>query len=332
MTEPTDLPAIDLPAEVLARIAPDQRRQLLALRGLVGPKGFFGIADLAERRRRFEEVSAFAASQAPGPEVVTRQDLTLPGLGDTRLPARLYRPAAATGALPALLYLHGGGGIMGSLYSDDPHAARLCVEAGVAVLSLGYTLAPEARGAQPARETLAALDWLARAEGIDPARLALGGASAGAGIAAGAALLGRERDLPALSLLLLLYPMLDDRTRSGPGPETGIWGAAANIEAWDLRRSGDDTEPGFAAARAADLRGLPPVYTDVGDLDLFLPEILDFTFRLAGDGVPVECHVHPGCCHGFDRLAPRAAASRAVHSTRAAALRRALFPELQDQD
>ncbi|HNM93171.1 MAG TPA: alpha/beta hydrolase fold domain-containing protein, partial [Mycobacterium sp.] len=152
--------------------------------------------------------------------------------------------------------------------------------------------------------------------------------SAGGGLAAGVALLARDRGGPALALQLLIYPMLDDRTRT-PSPELApeflTWNYEDNLTGWTAllgAAAGGDDVPVYAApARAADLAGLPPAYLDVGDLDIFRDEDIDYARRLSAAGVATELHVHPGCPHAFEGLAPGADVSRRVIADRVRRLR-----------
>ena len=142
---------------------------------------------------------------------------------------------------------------------------------------------------------------------IDPARVAIMGDSAGGGLAAGVALLARDRGV-ALARQVLVYPMLDDRT-TVPDPELApfaAWSYDDNYTGWHALLGDaigtDDVPPSAAPARADDLSGLPPTYIDVGDLDIFRDEDIEYARRIAATGTTVELHVHPGCPHGFDRI------------------------------
>jgi acetyl esterase/lipase len=170
--------------------------------------------------------------------------------------------------------------------------------------------------------------------GIDSARIAVGGASAGGGLAAGLALLARDRGELDVAFQLLVFPMIDDRTVPAARdslPDTLFWTRANNLVAW---RCYLGCEPGVAetsgyasVSRAASLEGLPPAYIAVGDLDLFVEEDVDYARRLICAGVPTELHVYPGACHGFDMLVPDAEISRRFVADQVRALSRALHPD-----
>lgn len=319
-------------ASARERLDPQMRPQLDALLSLLGPRGFQEIDDLRARRERYEEVMTLAASRAPDESRVARQDITVrPSPEGEDLAVRVYRPAGLLGSAPGVVYIHGGGMVMGSVAADDGFAATLAEDVGCVVVSVGYRLAPENPGLGPVEDCYGALLSLHEHGdelGLDRSRLALFGSSAGGGLACGVALLARDRSGPRLSCQVLVYPMLDDRTAlSGRGPcDLGIWDHRANAEAWSHvlgeTLGTDVVSPYVAPARATALVGLPPTYIEVGDLDLFLDEDLRMARRLADSGVPVELHEVPGACHGFDQLAPSSDAARVARSNRANFLRR----------
>jgi acetyl esterase/lipase len=238
------------------------------------------------------------------------------------LPLRWYRPAGAALRGSALLYLHGGGMILawsdvGSLY--DVVMREYVAASGVPALVVDYRVAPEHPDPTPVTDCYAALQWLAdhAAElGVDPSRIGVAGDSAGGGLAAGVALLARDRRGPAIALQLLAYPMLDDRTVEPEPqlpPDVLVWSYDDNVTGWSalLGNAGAEAVSVYAApARATDLTGLPPAYIDTGDLDIFRDEDVQYARRLALAGVPTELHVHPGCPHGFETFVPTAAVSR----------------------
>lgn len=316
------------------RIDPQMRLQLQELLTFVGPRGFYGINDLHERRARYAAVMQLAAARAPDESRVPRYD-TAVARNDRReaLSVRVYRPVGPTGPRPGVLYIHGGGMVMGSVLADDPFAAELAEQASCVVVSVEYGLAPEHTGTEPVEDCYDALCWMSEHAadiGVDGQRLSVFGASAGGGLACGAALLAKDRGGPQLLHQMLIYPMLDDRNQTHSSRaivDLGIWDRDANLEAWRYLLGADagtdDVSQYAACARAVDLTGLPPTYLDVGDLDLFLDEDLLLAQRLASSGVPVELHVHPGAYHGFDQLAPSSEAAAAARQNRLAALRRA---------
>jgi acetyl esterase/lipase len=246
----------------------------------------------------------------------------------------VYRPQSAQQPLPALLWIHGGGYVIGSADQDDLRAKTIVDAVGCTVVSVDYRLAPETAHPGPVEDCYAALTWLhahAAELGVDPHRIAIGGASAGGGLAAALGLLARDRGVLPVMFQLLIYPMLDDRTVTlpEPHPHTGefIWTHDANHFGWSSLLGGEpggaDVSPYAAPARAEQLAGLPPTYLCVGALDLFLDEDLDYARRLLHAGVPTELHVYPGAYHGFN-MVPDAQVSLAFNRDLTDALRRAL--------
>ena len=280
----------------------------------------------------FEQLTA----DIPPNEAVVREDRVAPGpLGD--VPVRVYRPAAATGTLPGLVWIHGGGMIFGTIDQEDLTCDAFAEAVGCVVVSVDYRLAPEHPHPGPVEDCYAALVWLAEnaAElGVDPARLAVGGSSAGGGLAAGTALLARDRGTPALVFQLLVYPMLDDRDATPSTHEfAGIlsWSREHNLSGWKAllgdRVGGDDVDHYAAPARAEDLSGLPPTLIQVGELEVFRDEDIDYAVRLLRAGVPTELHVYPGAYHGWNMAAPDSAVAAVTNAERLAALRGALHPQ-----
>ena len=245
----------------------------------------------------------------------------------------IYTPRVTASRRPGFLHIHGGGYVMGTPEMSDARNRLLAADIGCVIVSVDYRLSPETPHPGPVEDCYAALKWMhanAASLDVDPARIAIGGESAGGGLAAALALLARDRGEVPVAFQLLIYPMLDDRTVvADPHPHTGeyVWTPAANRFGWAAllgHEPGiDGVSPYAAAARAESLVGLPPAYLGVGALDLFLDENLDYARRLARDGVPVEMHLYPGAFHGFNMM-PGAAVSQAFERDYREALRRAL--------
>ncbi|GLX94513.1 alpha/beta hydrolase [Herbidospora sp. NBRC 101105] len=295
---------------------PDLRAALEALPPLSYD---LNTADLAEIRR------ARAAACLPPGAGTKVSDVDADGL---RL--RVYRPAGAGDEpLPCLYWIHGGGMIIGLPEMDDSRISRFVEALGCMAVSVDYRLAPEHPYPIPLDDCYRGLLWTAEnaaALGVDPDRLAIGGNSAGAGLAAGLALLARDRGGPRLRFQLLLCPMLDDRddTASAAQFEEAVsWPRGNNRFAWKAYL-GDLTDvPVYAApARATDLSGLPPAYVDVGDLEVFRDEDALYALRLAAAGVPVEFHLWPGAFHGFAGALPDTPIGRRSTAEQIEALRR----------
>jgi acetyl esterase/lipase len=241
---------------------------------------------------------------------------------------RLYRPAGASAAGPALLWIHGGGYVIGNAAQDDVLCRRFARELGATVASVDYRLAPEHPYPTSLEDCYSALTWLARLPSVDPARVAVGGASAGGGLAAALALLARDRAEIPVAAQLLVYPMLDDRTVDRDGLDnTGhrLWNQSSNKFGWASYLGGAD--PDIAVpARREDLSGLPPAWIGVGTLDLFHDEDLAYAERLKAVGVPCEVEVVSGAFHGFDGIASKAAVSQSFFKSQCAALHEAFVP------
>lgn len=210
----------------------------------------------------------------------------------------------------AVLWIHGGGMMLGLAAQNHPTATRLARDLGVVVATLDYRLAPEHPFPAALDDCMTVLRWLHRnAEelGIDPARIAVGGESAGGGLAAVVAQRAHDEGIP-VAFQVLICPMLDERTVLRDAGTRGelIWTPANNVAAWEwylghpVRQFG--SRPYTSAARRHDLTGLPPAWIGVGDIDLFHDEDLDYARRLTEAGVPVQVLVVPGMAHGMDML------------------------------
>ncbi|MGH3648028.1 MAG: alpha/beta hydrolase [Micromonosporaceae bacterium] len=288
--------------------------------------------DLPAIRAREDALREAAAE--PIPDGVHVEDRMVPGpAGGPDVRVRIYRPAAPQGPLPGVYWIHGGGMVMGTPEMDDARAARYVSQVGCVVVSVAYRLAPEHPHPAPVEDCYAGLVWTAKQAaglGIDPDRLAVGGVSAGGGLAAGTVLLARDRGAPAIAFQLLICPMLDDRDvtpSSQEFAEAVTWRRGSNVFGWSAllgEAAGSEDVPGYAApARAADLSGLPPAYLDVGELEVFRDECLEYARRLVAAGVSTEFHLWPGAFHGFDTKLPGTALSRRAAAEHMAALRRA---------
>lgn len=239
---------------------------------------------------------------------------------------RLFRPAGATAPGPALLWIHGGGYIIGTAAQDDVLCRRFARELGATVASVDYRLAPEHPYPAPLEDCYSALTWLAGLPSVDPSRVAIGGASAGGGLAASLALYARDRGEVPVAAQLLVYPMLDDRTVERDGldhPGHRLWNQSSNKFGW-AAYLGDADRDIAVPARRADLGGLPPTWMGVGTLDLFHDEDVAYAERLRAADVPCEVEVVRGAFHGFDGILPKAEVSQAFFYSQCAMLRRAL--------
>jgi acetyl esterase/lipase len=269
----------------------------------------------------------------PARELSTRagleiRHLTVPGHHGPAVPIRLYVPTDRRSPCPGLLYCHGGGFVVGSLDSDHERCVRLATEAGVVVVSPDYRLAPEHRYPAGLDDCTAALAWLhanAADLGVDPARLAVGGTSAGGALAAGVALRAYDEGGPAPALLLLACPV-GARSLKGASIhefwDCHGWNGAATTLMWQHYLPSDGSPARYAApAEAEGLRNLPPTEIVVADLDSLRDEGLGFARQIAEHGVEVTVHHFFGVPHGFDALLPSAETSMRSVGTQVSRLR-----------
>jgi acetyl esterase/lipase len=223
---------------------------------------------------------------------------------------------------------------IGTIDMDDALLASAVERLGLAAVSVEYRLAPEHPDPAPVEDCYTGLVWTAAHAlelGIDPDRIAVGGPSAGGGLAAGTALLARDRQGPHVAFQLLFEPMLDDRAitpSSTAYEESVVWDRNANRYGWNALlgdRAGTDAVSHYAApARATDLSGLPPAFVDVGEIETFRDECIDYAQRLMMAGVSTELHVYRGAVHGFDLMAADSIVARVAWNLRWSALARAL--------
>jgi acetyl esterase/lipase len=242
-----------------------------------------------------------------------------------------HEPAGRRTPTGALLWLHGGGYVAGAAAADTVFCSRVAAELGVPVFAVDYRLAPEhpfPGALEDAYAALVALDVHAAGWGIDPRRIAAGGASAGGGLAAALCQLARDRGATQPCFQLLRYPMLDDRTTRGRLRRHYVWTPASNRFGWRSylgRTPGATVQPRYAVpARTTDLAGLPPTRLGVGDADLFYDEGLRYVAALEEAGVPVVLDVEDGMFHGADGLAATSPRMQAFAAREIAALREAL--------
>ncbi len=262
--------------------------------------------------------AGMVAASVPLSDRVARTRVVVPAAGgEPEVALHVHRPVSQSGPLPCVYWIHGGGYVLGSPTQEAPRFDRWCQELGIVGVCVQYRLAPETPYPGPLEDCYRGLRYVAQHAqelGIRTDRLGIGGPSAGGGLAAGLGLLARDRGEVPLAFQLLVYPMIDDR-RVTPSSqwEVPVWPPRANAFGWASylgKHAGGEVPIYAAAARAKDLRGLPPSLIAVGTLDGFVDEDLDYAQRLNQAGVPVELHLYPGGPHGFDGLAPATALAR----------------------
>lgn len=233
----------------------------------------------------------------------------------------MHRPAVTASSAPGLLWIHGGGYVLGSAQQNDAMCRHFATELGAVVAAVDYRLAPENPYPAALDDCYAALQWLGAQPEVDPGRIVIAGGSAGGGLAAALAFAARDRGGVQPLLQLLAYPMLDDRS-VGPELETGrfrLWNTAANRFGWESYLGAADPAQAVPARRT-DLSGLAPAWIGVGTLDLFHAEDMAYAERLRAAGVPCEVLEVPGAFHGFDEILTHAGVTRAFRAAQVAAL------------
>ena len=283
----------------------------------------FDLRDLAGSRTILKKLAERARIRDTSSIAVEEFAITHPE-DSTTLNLKSFRPLTGSTEKPALLWIHGGGYVMGSAGDTDQTLAQIALETDCTVFSVDYRLAQEHAYPAALDDCFDCLLWLQKHANqlkIDPARIAIGGASAGAGLTAALALRARDEGTQQVLFQLLIYPMLDHRHRTPSSraiQDPNLWNEQTNRLAWALylgALTDHDEIPLYASASlAADLTNLPPAFVCVGDLDIFLDEDIDYAQRLLQAGVPTELHVYPGAIHGFDMLAPDAAISQRLRT------------------
>jgi acetyl esterase/lipase len=272
-------------------------------------------------------------SQQPLPDLPVQcsEVFITPQEGDHKIRCLMIQPNSLPSSAPAILHFHGGGHVLGMPEMNQPELMRWAADLDCLVLSVDYRLAPETPFPGPMDDAYAALRWLneeAATLGIDPARIAVTGLSAGGAMAACLCLMARDRGEYKIAFQLLEAPRLDDKIQSegAANPYTGefVWTREASAFCWGAYMGKNGNSPYATAARADDLSNLPPTFIAVGALDLFVDECLDYTARLIRSGVSAELIIYPGCFHGF-QMASEATVTKRAQADSLRAFRSALI-------
>jgi acetyl esterase/lipase len=314
-------PGIDLElqgplAEIKALMPPLTRERLAELRALPSPP----VEPILEGRAIGHEELV-----VPGPD----------GAPDVAL--SVYRPVAAPSApSPCVYWIHGGGMVLGDRFTNIELPLEWVDLLGVTLVSVEYRLAPEHRGTALVEDCYAGLAWVAGHAGdlgIDPARIVVGGGSAGGGLAAGVALMARDRKDPEVFAQLLICPMLDHRNGTVSSAQydgaDSLWTRTMNELGWACVLG--DTPDGevsayVSPALARDLSGLPATYIDAGSAEVFRDEDVAYASAIWAAGGQAELHIWAGGFHGFDLIYPAARVSAAARAARNDWLTRLLTP------
>jgi acetyl esterase/lipase len=291
-----------------------------------------------------EMIPLFRAGSLPGPtpEEMLRaagleaRTVHIPTQDGAMLTASVVQRTGrtTTAPRPGFVHLHGGGMVAGDRWTGFAAIVDWIVRLDAVAVTVDYRLAPEHPAPTPVEDCYASLLWTAdHADhlGLDPDRLVVVGSSAGAGLAAGVALLARDRQGPALAAQVLMYPMLDDRDRTTSTRQidgVGFWDRGTNRTGWRAllgeRYGTDDVPAAVAPARASDLSGLPPTFIDCGSAEVFRDEDVAYASAIWAAGGEAELHVWPGGFHSFDQIAPHAMIARDMVATRDRWIRRIL--------
>lgn len=320
---------------------------LLKLVYKVGRPQPIPVGDVLGRRDASAAGAGAVSALTPMPADVTIEDRYAQRDDGGTVRVRTYRPDDAVDALPALVYVHGGGLIAGAVEYYDSVCATYARNVGALVLSVDYGLSPEHRYPRALDDITTALYWAHREAatlGIDPDRIGIAGDSAGGGLAAAVALKNRdERRLdpngPRLACQLLIYPMLD--YQNVPARVTTqlrspwlLWTYDDNVTGWTAYLGDDllaadaselrERAPYASALHAKDLADLAPAFIDVGTLDIFRPEDIAYSERVLEAGGMADLRVYNAVPHGFDRIAPNAAVAKRAWEARWTFLRERL--------
>ncbi|KAI0187478.1 lipase [Xylaria flabelliformis] len=294
-----------------------------------GPKPV--IKDVFDVRNAANAALTAANAQLLVTEEIKETKHTIPSVDGTNIDVHQFVPSAAEASSPpqrAIVWAFGGGMVGGSIDVWRNAIKELAQRTATQIFAVHYRLAPEHPAPAAVEDFYSAAKWLqlhAADFNVDPKRIVFHGKSAGGGIAAGAALMARDKGLPhPPAAMSLTYPMLDDRTvipADHPVQPYLIFTSQSNDLGWKAllgkereERTDENVSIYGAPARAKDLSGLPDTFIDVGGLDLFVDEDIEFARRLIAAGVPVELHVYPGVPHGFDHVRHLHVAQAAITS------------------
>jgi len=263
------------------------------------------------------------------------ENIFIPGQNDRiKIRLRIYKPKFSSAPTPVLIWLHGGGYVIGNPEQDDGSCAQFVRELGITVVSVDYRVAPKDPFPAGLDDVYAALKWMvsnSKELSIDAKRIAIGGASAGGGLAAALVQLTHDRQEIKLIFQLLTYPMLDDRTvlRANIDDSNNVtWNQKSNRFGWESylgMKCGAEDVPVYAVpARRVDLSGLPKAWIGVGTLDIFHDEDAAYAERLKACGIECEIDIVTGAFHGFDVFDPQLPIVQDFRKSQIAALKKYL--------
>ncbi|KIW27333.1 uncharacterized protein PV07_07081 [Cladophialophora immunda] len=293
--------------------------------------------DVASRRNGIDDMWEGFMQQWPVVEDVEETIFKISSFDGVEINVHRFAKKGATpttrttgSGSPAVVYTHGGGFFCLSVPLYRKMIQSYVTQGGIPFFAVEYRSPPEFPFPTPIEDCYAALKWIhstaAGELGIDPARIAIMGDSAGGGLAAGVAIMARDRNLnPPLAKQVLVNAMLDDRNqgRYEAAKDFHVWTPDDNLTGWAAYLGRDkagkpdaDVSPWAAPARVASVAGLPPVYIDVPDLDIFRDENIKYAARHAEAGIPLEMHVYPGLPHSFETFAPKISTAKSALANR----------------
>ncbi|MEM8530788.1 MAG: alpha/beta hydrolase fold domain-containing protein [Chloroflexota bacterium] len=285
-------------------------------------------SDVAQARQHIAMMHQFMPPVDTGGIDIT--DRIIPGT-ERDIPIRIYQPNTPGQIVPTMLFYHWGGFMLGNLETEHARCVMIAREAECVVVSVDYRLAPEHPFPAGVEDCYAGLVWVATNAdelGIDPDRIAVGGTSAGGGLAAAVALMARDRQGPKITFQFMGFPVTDDRMETASVKSftnTPNWNYGATVNMWKYylgEHSTDKVSPYAAPMRAKDVSLLPPAYVWTAEFDPLRDEGIAYALRLMAAGVPVELHNYAYTFHGFDQV-PGAAIARRAQQEQIAVIRAA---------
>ena len=276
------------------------------------PRDLLDLSDIQKARDRVQALAQLTAVEIAVDDIEINDHFIDTADSKTNFKIRLYRPKTISIPSPAILWIHGGGMVMGNVDADQSLCIETAKHLGVIIASVEYRLAPEYPYPAPLLDCFSALSWLhenSQRFEVDGSRIVVAGASAGGGLAAGTALYARDQSGPEIAGLLLVYPMLDDRneTKSSHAiTDLRVWNRSANLSGWQayLGKNSKAPEIYAAPARATDITKMPPTFISTGEFDLFHDENVAFAKLLNENGVDVELKRYPKTFHASNLFCP----------------------------
>ncbi|KAL4965788.1 alpha/beta hydrolase [Aspergillus stella-maris] len=308
---------------------PEYAKALEPLLPLLVSQPRLKLHDIEGRRKRLDGFAAASSGSIPDAPGITISRRTFPSYDGAEIGIFLVHPTeqlSLPSPSPAYIHCYGGGMIAGSAEMYIEATALTVLATQIPFFSVDYRRAPENPHPTPTEDVYAALKWVsenAQRFNIEPARIGITGESAGGGIAAGVAIMARDRGLsPPLAKQVLIYPMLDDRNTSliEDVEDLAFWKADDNLTGWTALLGdavGTDGVSEYAApARVKCVDGLPPLYIDVGELDIFREEAIDYMMKFVKAKISAEFHLYPGLPHGFEAIGKDIAATKRAMENR----------------